>query len=60
MSKKIKFEQVPLEVVKKVLKEQIKQEETTIWDRGIKKQEKLNQLQQLLLAASKRNGKGGK
>jgi len=60
MPKKPSFEQVPLDVVKKVLKEQIKQEETIESDRGIKKKEKLDQLQQLLLAASKRNGRGGK
>jgi hypothetical protein len=60
MSKKPSFEQVPLDVVKKVLEEQVKQEEMTESDRGIKKKEKLNQLQPLLLAASKRNGRGGK
>ena len=60
MPKKPSFERVPLDVVKKVLEEQVKQEETTGSDRGIKKKEKLDQLQQLLLAASKRNGRGGK
>jgi hypothetical protein len=60
MPKKMQFEQVPLEVVQKVLQEQVKQEETTESDRGIKKKEKLDQLQQLLLAESKRNGRGGK
>ena len=60
MPQKIKFEQVPLEVVKKILEGQVKQEETTESDRGIKKKEKLDQLQQLLLAGSKRNGRGGK
>jgi len=60
MTKKPSFEQVPLEVVKKVLEEQVKQEEMTESDRGIKKKEKLDRLQQLLLVASKRNGRGGK
>jgi hypothetical protein len=60
MPKKLSFERVPLNVVKKVLEEQLKQEETTESDRGIKKKEKLDQLQQLLLAESKRNGRGGK
>jgi hypothetical protein len=60
MPKKPSFEQVPLDVVKKVLEEQVRQEETTESDRGIKKKEKLDQLQQLLLAASRANGKGGK
>jgi hypothetical protein len=60
MPKKPSFERVPLDVVKKVLEEQVKQEETTESDRGIKKKEKLDQLQQLLLAASRANGKGGK
>jgi hypothetical protein len=60
MPKKPSFERVPLNVVKKVLEEQLKHEETTESDRGIKKKEKLDQLQQLLLAESKRNGSGGK
>jgi hypothetical protein len=60
MPKKPSFERVPLNVVKKVLEEQLKHEETTESDRGIKKKEKLDQLQQLLLAESKRNGRGGK
>jgi hypothetical protein len=60
MPKKPSFERVPLNVVKKVLEEQVKQEEMTGSDRGIKKKEKLDQLQQLLLAESKRNGQGGK
>jgi len=60
MPKKPSFERVPLNVVKKVLEEQLKQEETTESDRGIKKKEKLHQLQQLLLAESKHNGRGGK
>jgi hypothetical protein len=60
MPKKPSFETVPLDVVKKVFEEQVKQEEKTESDRGIKKKEKLDQLRQLLLAASKRNGRGGK
>ncbi len=60
MPKKPSFERVPLDVVKKVLEEQVQQEETTELDRGIEKKEKLDQLQQLLLAESKRNGRGGK
>jgi hypothetical protein len=60
MPKKPSFERVPLNVVKKVLEEQVKQGEMTGSDRGIKKKEKLDQLQQLLLAESKRNGQGGK
>jgi hypothetical protein len=60
MPQKPSFERVPLDVVKKVLEEQVKQEETIESDRGIKKKEKLDQLQQLLLAASRANGKGGK
>jgi hypothetical protein len=60
MRKKPSFERVPLNAVKKVLEEQVKQEETTESDRGIKKKEKLDRLQQLLLAESKRNGRGGK
>ena len=60
MPQKPSFERVPLDVVKKVLEEQVQQEQTTELDRGIKKKEKLDQLQQLLLAESKRNGRGGK
>ncbi len=60
MPKKPSFERVPLDVVKKVLEEQVEQEETPESDRGIKRKEKLDQLQQLLLAASTRNGRGGK
>jgi hypothetical protein len=60
MPKKPSFERVPLDVVKKVLEEQVEKEETTESDRGIRKKEKLDQLQQLLLASSKRNGRGGK
>ena len=60
MPKKPSFERVPLDVVKKVLEEQVRQGETTESDRGIKKKEKLDQLQQLLLAASRANGNGGK
>jgi len=60
MPKKPSFERVPLDVVKKILEEQVKQKETTESDGGIKKKENLDQLQQLLLAASKRNGRGGK
>ena len=60
MPKKLSFERVPLDAVKKFLEEQIKQEETTESDRGIKKKETLDQLQQLLLTASRANGKGGK
>jgi hypothetical protein len=56
MRKKTNFEQVPLEVVKKVVEEQIKREETGEPGRAVKKEE-LDQFQQLLLAAStpKRN-----
>jgi len=60
MPKKPSFERVPLDVVKKVLEEQVEQEETPESDRGIKRKEKLDQLRQLLLAASTRNGRGGK
>lgn len=59
MPKKMKFEQVPLEVVKKVLQEQVEREQPTESDRG-KKKEALDRLQQLLLAESKRNRRGGK
>ena len=56
MPKKRKFEQVPLEVVKKVVEEQASREETTESGQGTKKEE----LKQLLLAISKTNGKGRK
>jgi hypothetical protein len=51
-----RFEQVPLEVVKKVVEEQAKRGETTESGRGTKKEE----LEQLLLAISRANGKGRK
>ena len=54
MRKKTNFEQVPLEVVKRVVEEQVKQEETSEAGRGVKKEE-LDRLQQLLLAASTPN-----
>jgi len=59
MRKKTNFEQVPLEAVKRVVEEQVKQEEASEARRGVKKEE-LDQLQQLLLAASRpnRNGPG--
>jgi len=57
MRKKTNFEQVPLEVVKKVVEEQVKQEETSEVDRGGKKEE-LDHLQQRLLAASTSNRTG--
>jgi hypothetical protein len=60
MPKKPSFERVPLDVVRKVLEEQVEKEETTESDRGIRKKEMLDQLQQLLLAASNGNGRGGK
>ena len=60
MPKKPSFERVPLDVVRKVLEEQVEKEETTESDRGIRKKEMLDQLQHLLLAASKGNGRGGK
>lgn len=58
VSKKTKFEQVPLEVVKKVFEEQAKQEKASEAGRAVKKEE-LDQFQQPLLAAStpKRNGR---
>jgi hypothetical protein len=59
MRKKTNFEQVPLEVVKRVVEEQVKQEETSEAGRGVKKEE-LDHLQQLLLAASTRNRIGRK
>ena len=52
MRKKTNFEQVSLEVVKRVLEEQVKQEETSETGQGVKIEE-LDQFQQLLLAASK-------
>jgi hypothetical protein len=60
MPKKTRFEQVSLDVVKTVLEEQVKEEEMTESGRAIKKKEKLNQLQQLLLGVSKHSGRGGK
>jgi hypothetical protein len=48
MHKKTNFEQVPLEVVRKVVEEQVRQEETSELGQGIKKKE-LEQLEQLLL-----------
>ena len=57
MRKKTNFEQVPLEVVKRVVEEQVKQEETSEAGQGVKKEE-LDQLQQLLLTASTPNRNG--
>jgi Na+-transporting methylmalonyl-CoA/oxaloacetate decarboxylase gamma subunit len=57
MRKKTNFEQVPLEVVKRVVEEQVKQEETSEAGQGVKREE-LDQLQQLLLAASTPNRNG--
>jgi len=57
MRKKTNFEQVPLEVVKRVVEKQVKQEETGEAGRGVKKEE-LDHLQQLLLAASTPNRTG--
>jgi Na+-transporting methylmalonyl-CoA/oxaloacetate decarboxylase gamma subunit len=54
MRTKTNFEQVPLEVVRRVVEEQVKQEETSEAGRRVKKEE-LDQLQQLLLAASTPN-----
>jgi hypothetical protein len=59
MRRKATFEQVPLEVVKKVVEEQVKQEETREAGRGVKKEE-LGQLEQLVLAASRPNRNGKK
>jgi len=59
MPKKTNFEQVPLEAVKEVVEQQLKQEETTGSSGGIKKKE-LEQLEQLLLTKGETNGKGGK
>ena len=57
MPRKTNFEQVPLEVVKKILEEQVRREEMSASGGGIKKRE-LGELQQLLLATSRANGKG--
>jgi hypothetical protein len=57
MRKKTNFEQVPLEVVKRVVEEQVKQEETSEAGQGVKKEE-LDQPQQLLFAASTPNRNG--
>ena len=59
MPKKRKFEQISLEVVKKVVEEQIQQEQMTESDREIKKKE-LEQLEQLVVAGSRINRNGGK
>ena len=59
MPNKTNFEQVPLEVVRKVVEEQVQQEQMTESEREIKKKE-LEQLEQLLVAGSRINGKGGK
>ena len=48
MHTKTNFEQVPLEVVRKVVEEQVRQEEKSELDQEIKKKE-LEQLEQLLL-----------
>jgi len=56
MAKKTRFEQVPLEVVKKVVEEQAKREQTTESGRGTKKEE----LEQVLLAIGRANQKGRK
>jgi hypothetical protein len=56
MPRKITFEQVPLEVVKRVVEEQAEREELTESGRGAKKEE----LEQILLAISRANGKGRK
>jgi len=56
MRKRPRFEQVPLKVVKKVVQEQVQQQETES-GRETKKKE-LEQLEQVLLLA--RNGKSGK
>jgi hypothetical protein len=54
MAKKSNFEQVPLDVVKKVLEKQVKPE-----DQGTKGQ-KLKRLKQLPSVDNGANGKGGK
>jgi hypothetical protein len=59
MPKKIMFEQVSLQVVKKVLEEQIKREELTESDPGIKRA-KLKRLEQLLSVDDAPNGNGRK
>jgi hypothetical protein len=56
MLKKTTFEQVPLEVVKKVIEQQAEREETTESGRGTKKED----LEQIRLAISRANGKGKK
>ncbi len=55
MTKKTKFEQVPLEVVKKIVEEQVEREDKTGLGRGIKEKE-LEQLEPLLLP-ERANGK---
>ena len=55
MRKRPKFEQVPLEVVKKVVEGQVRREETESGRETKKKQ--LEQLEQLLLVGSRSNGK---
>jgi hypothetical protein len=54
MAKKTNFEQVPLEVVMKIVEEQTKQEETTEPGRGTKNEE----LEQIRLVINKVNPKG--
>jgi hypothetical protein len=56
MAQKTRFEQVPLEVVKKVVEEQAKREETTESGRGTKKEE----LEEILVGDRQANGKGRK
>jgi hypothetical protein len=58
MPKKTTFEQVPLDVVKKIV-ERVKLEETTGSDGGIKK-EKLKRFEQLPLTRNGSNGNGRK
>jgi DNA-directed RNA polymerase subunit F len=55
MRKKSNFEQVPVEVVKRIVEEQVKQEKTSEAGRAV---EELDQFQQLLLAASTPNRNG--
>jgi hypothetical protein len=57
MIKQTVFEQVPLEVVKEVVEEQIKQQRITESGDAILKQE-VRQLEQLLLPGSRTNGRG--
>jgi hypothetical protein len=57
MRRKTNFEQVPLEIVQKVVEEQVKQEETSETGQAVKKEE-LDQLARLLLAASRPKGRG--